>query len=129
RHYYNNDLLGHPNKAINTTLETHHTTQQGLTHAAKTSAHLRGILKLESMLKPEDIEKERERLVKQYMTVQNTGGIAALDNKAEYIELKNDPKMVDADHLKELRDAVFRYFGVNENIVMGNYNENEWNAF
>jgi len=31
--------------------------------------------------------------------------------------------------MKELRDAVFRYFGVNENIIMGNYTEDEWNAF
>src|SRR5690606_9381847 len=69
-----------------------------------------------------------ERFVRQYMTVSNSGGIAALDSKAKYIELKNDPKMADAEHLQELRDAVFRYFGVNENIVMGRYNENERNA-
>lgn len=129
RHYYDNDLLGSPNTAINTTLDVHHTTQQGLAQAVKTSAHLRGILQIEAMLKPEDIEKERERFVRQYMTVQNAGGIAALDSKAKYIELKNDPKMVDPEHLQELRDAVFRYFGVNENIVMGKYDEDEWNAF
>jgi phage portal protein BeeE len=31
--------------------------------------------------------------------------------------------------MKELRDAVFRYFGVNENVVMGRYDEDEYNAF
>ena len=55
--------------------------------------------------------------------------MAALDSKADYIELKNQPLMVNAAHMKELRDAVFRYFGVSEAIVMGNYTEDQWNAF
>jgi len=129
RHFYDNDMLGSPNTPVNTTLSVIHTTREGLAQAVKTSAHLRGILKFQGMLKESDIEANRQRFVEQYMTIQNTGGIAALDSKADYVELKNDPKMVDADQMKELRDTVFRYFGVNENIVMGRYNENEWNAF
>lgn len=129
RHYYNNDLLGEPNKPINTTLAAIHTTNEGLAQAVKTSAHLRGILKYQGMLKQSDIDANREKFVSQYMTVQNTGGVAALDAKADYIELKNSPLMVNADQMKELRDAVFRYFGVSEAIVMGNYNEVQWNAF
>lgn len=129
RHFYDNDLLGSPNSPINTTLSVLHTTREGLAQAVKTSAHLRGILKYQGMLKEEDIKANRERFVNEYLTVQNAGGIAALDAKAEYQELKNDPKMVNADQMKELRDAVFRYFGVNENIIMGKYTEDEWNAF
>lgn len=129
RHYYDNDMLGSPNTPINTTLSVIHTTREGLAQAVKTSAHLRGILKFQGMLKESDIEANRQRFVEQYMTIQNTGGIAALDSKADYVELKNDPKMVDADQMKELRDTVFRYFGVSENIVMGKYTEDEWNAF
>lgn len=129
RHYYDNDLLGSPNAPIDTTLSVMHTTKEGLAQAVKTSAHLRGILKYQGMLKQEDIDANRERFVKQYLTVQNSGGVAALDAKAEYIELKNQPIVVNADQMKELRDAVFHYFGVNENIVMGRYSEDEWNAF
>ena len=129
RHYYNNDLLGEPNKPINATLSAIHTTNEGLAQAVKTSAALRGILKFQGMLKESDIEAQRERFVKEYLTVSNSGGIAALDAKAEYIPLNTEPKMVNASQMKELRDAVFRYFGVNENIVMGNYTEDQWNAF
>jgi len=106
-----------------------HTTREGLAQAVKTSAHLRGLLKFSGQLKESDISKARERFVQEYLSVQNTGGIAALDAKADYVELNSDPKMVDADQMKELRDMVFRYFGVNENIVMGRYTEDEWNAF
>lgn len=129
RHYYNNDLLGEPNDPINSVLSAIHTTNEGLAQAVKTSAHIRGILKFQGMLKPEDIKANRDRFVSEYMTMQNTGGIAALDSKAEYIPVDIEPKMVNAAQMKELRDAVFRYFGVNENIVMGKYTEDEWNAF
>lgn len=129
RHYYGNDLIGDPNQAINTTLSAIHTTNEGLAQAIKTSAHLRGILKFQGMLKAEDIEAQRQRFISEYMTVQNTGGIAALDAKADYIELKNTPLVVNAGQMRELRDAVFRYFGVSEAIVTGNYNEQQWNAF
>jgi HK97 family phage portal protein len=129
RHYYNNDLLGSPNQPINATLSAIHTTNEGLAQAVKTSAALRGILKFQGMLKESDIEAQRERFVKEYLTVSNAGGIAALDAKAEYIPLNTEPRMVNAAQMKELRDAVFRYFGVNETIVMGNYTEDQWNAF
>ena len=129
RHFYDNDMLGSPNTPVNTTLSVIHTTREGLAQAVKTSAHLRGILKFSGMLKEDDIKAARDRFVNEYLSVQNTGGIAATDAKAEYIELKNDPKMVDADQMKELRDTVFRYFGISENIVMGKYTEDEWNAF
>ena len=129
RHYYKNDLAGENNKAINNTLEAIHTTNEGLGQAVKTSASLRGILKYQGILKESDIKANRDRFVEEYLVVQNNGGVAALDSKADYTELTSEPKMVDAKQMKELRDNVYRYFGVNENIVMGNYNEDQWNAF
>ncbi len=129
RHYYNNDLLGEPNRPINATLSAIHTTNEGLAQAVKTSTALRGILKFQGMLKESDMEAQRQRFVKEYLTVSNSGGIAATDAKADYIPLNTEPKMVNAAQMKELRDAVFRYFGVNENIVMGNYTEDQWTAF
>src|SRR5690606_30100703 len=129
RHYYNNDLLGSANQPTNSTLSAIHTTNEGLAQAVKTSASPRGILKFQWLLKKSDIEAQRERFVKEYLTVSNAGGIAALDAKAEYIPLNTEPKMINAAQMKELRDSVFRYFGVNENIVMGNYTEDQWNAF
>lgn len=129
RHYYSNDLLGETNQAINATLSAVHTTNEGLGQAVKTSAHIRGILKYQGMLKDSDIKANRDRFINEYMTVQNNGGVAALDSKAEYIELKNQPLMVNADQMKELRDSVLRYWGVSEAIVEGDYDEDQWNAF
>src|SRR5690606_20867518 len=86
-------------------------------------------LKFQGMLKESDIEAQRERFVKEYLTVSNSGGSAALDAKAEYIPLNTQPRMINAAQMKKLRAVVCRYFGVNEAIVMGNYTEHQWNAF
>lgn len=129
RHYYNNDLYGSTNAPINSTLSASHTVNQGIENAIKTSANLRGIIKVGNVLKESDLKAYKDRFVSEYMTVNNTGGVAALDSKAEYQELKHDPKLADAPEMKELRDAVYRYWGVNEKIVSSNYNEDEWNAF
>lgn len=129
RHFYKNDMVGETNNPINAPLEAIHTTNEGLAQAVKSSAYLRGILKYTGILKEDDIKKHRDRFIQEYMTMQNSGGIAALDGKADYQELKNDPKIINAAQMKELRDTIYRYFGVNENIVTGKYNEDEWNAF
>ncbi len=129
RHFYNNDLLGESNRPINATLEAIHTTNEGLAQAVKTSAHLRGILKFQGLLKDDDIEANRKRFVEQYMTLQNDGGVAALDGKAEYIELKNQPLVIRAEQMRALRENVNWYWGVSEAIVKGDYTEDQWNAF
>lgn len=129
RHYYSNDLLGEPNTPINSALKAVHTTNEGLSQAVKTSASLRGILKYQGLLKDSDVKANRERFVTEYMTMQNSGGVAALDGKADYIELKNTAITINAAQMKELRDTVFRYFGVSEAIVEGDYTEDQWNAF
>jgi len=129
RHFYKNDMAGENNKAINSTLEAIHTTNEGLGQAVKTSASLRGILKYQGILKEADIKANRDRFVEEYLVVQNNGGVAALDSKADYTELKSQPLMVDAAQMKELRENIYRYFGVNEKIITGSYSEQDWDAF
>ena len=129
RHFYKNDLLGESNKSINNTLEAIHTTNEGLGQAVKTSASLRGILKYQGILKESDIKANRDRFVAEYLVVQNTGGVAALDSKADYTELKSQPLMVDAAQMKELRENIYRYYGVNEKIITGGYSEQDWDSF
>lgn len=129
RHYYRNDMLGENNKSLNNTLEAIHTTNEGLGQAVKTSVHLRGLLKYQGVLKESDIKSNRDRFVEEYLVVQNNGGVAALDSKADYVELKSQPLMVNAGQMKELRENIYRYYGVNEKIITGSYSEQDWDAF
>lgn len=132
RRFFNkNDIFGDSNsQSLMPTLDMIHTTDEGIVNAVKSSAYLRGLLKYsQSMLKPEDLKKNRDDFVADYMDVANNGGIAALDAKADYQELKNDPKMVDDKQMSLIEQKVHKYFGVNQNIIMSKYTEDEWNAF
>lgn len=130
RFFYESDLFGESNDlALLPTLELINTTNQGISNAVKSSADLRGLLKYGTTLRPEDLKKNRDEFVKDYMDINNNGGVAAIDSKADYQELKSNPKMINATQQKYIDEKVYKYFGVNENIVMSKYNEDEWNAF
>lgn len=130
RFFNDSDMFGDSNdKALLPTLELINTTNQGIANAVKTSAFLRGLLKFTGMIKPEDMKKQRDIFVADYLDVNNNGGIAATDQKADYVELKTDPKMVDAKQMALIESKVYKYFNVNEKIVMSTYSEEDWNAF
>ena len=130
RFFYRNDLYGETSdRALTPTLELISTTDQGIANAVKSSAFLRGILKFTTMLKPEDMKKQRDMFVRDYLDITNNGGVAATDAKADYVPLNSDPKMVDGEQMQQIKDKVYSYFGVNEKIVKSNYTEDEWNAF
>lgn len=129
RHYTKGIMVGDDNAPIKTTLEVIATTDAGMAKAVKSSANLRGLLTFPMILKPEDLKQARDDFVKDYLSLENASGVAALDKKAEYTEFKTEPKIINAPQMQELRDRVYRYFGINEKIVMGKYTEDEWNAF
>ena len=130
RFFYKNDLYGESStKAIGPTVELINTTNEGLMNAVKSSATLRGLLKFTSMLKPEDMKKQRDAFVADYLDITNNGGVAATDGKADYIALNNDPKMVDSKTMEVIEDKVFKYFNVNSAIVKSDYSEQQWNSF
>ena len=130
RFFYKNDLYGEPSdKALLPTLQLIHTTDEGISNAIKSSAFLRGILKFLGVIKPEDMKRQRDMFVEDYLNITNNGGVAAIDAKADYIPLNNEPKMVDDKQMEAIKRKVYDYFGVNEKIIQSSYTEDEWNAF
>lgn len=130
RFFYANDLYGDTSdQALLPALELINTTNQGIINAVKSSALLRGLLKFQSMLKPEDMKKQKDAFVADYLDINNNGGIAATDAKMEYTPINSDPKMVDAATMSVIEDKVNKYFGVSGAIVKSDYTEDQWNAF
>jgi len=131
RHFNDNDFFGDGNfLPLYPALELINTGNQGIINAIQKSAKLRGLLKFtQSMLKPEDIKKQRDDFIKDYLDISNDGGIAAIDAKAEYQELKADYKVVDDKQMVFTEEKIYKYFNVNKAIVQSNYTEEEWNAF
>lgn len=130
RRFYNSqDLLGEQSQAFTAKLALINTIDQGVANAIQTTANFKGLLKVNAMLKPSDLKKVKDDFVAEYLSIENSSGVAALDNRAEYVELKHDPKTVDDKQLNYFKQAIYDYFGVSAGIVESKYNEDEWNAF
>ena len=128
--YLKSDIGGEGNGPLLGTLNVINTMDQGLQNAVKSTANLRGILKsTKAMLSPDDIKKQKDQFVSDYMNISNAGGIASLDATQEFKEINLKPTTATAEEQAAYRERVYRYFGVNEKIVKSIYSESEYDAF
>jgi HK97 family phage portal protein len=128
--YNSSDIAGDDNNAILQSLELLNTAEQGNSNAIKATANLRGLLKnTKGMLNPDDIKRQKETFVKDYLSLENSGGIAALDATQEFTPIKMEPVTADANQMKEYRENVYRYYGVNEKIVTSSMTPEEIETF
>ena len=131
RLFYNrNDIFGMSNSVLQTDLNTANTVTEGIDKAIKTTSNLKGILQYEnSMLKEKDLKTNKENFVKDFLNMDNEGGIAALDAKAKFEPVNLKPITLDNEQLKQVNYNIFDYFGVSEKIIDNSFTEEEWNAF
>lgn len=129
RFYNSNDLLGDTNTAILNTLDLAHTQNEGIENSIKSSATIKGILKYNQILSPENLKKEKEDFIKDYLSISNNGGIAALDSKMDYVPLEIKGAVIDSEQILAIKQKIYDYLGVSEKIVNSTYNEDEWSAF
>lgn len=129
RFYNSNDLLGDTNTAILNTLDLAHTQNEGIANSIKSSATIKGLLKYNQILSPENLKKEKEEFIKDYLSISNNGGIAALDSKMDYVPLEIKGVSIDNEQISAVKQKIYDYLGVSEKIVNSTYNEDEWSAF
>lgn len=128
--YVNSDIFGESNFPILNTLEVINTLDRGAANAVKSTANLRGILKsTKAMLSPEDVKKQKETFVKDYMNLDNEGGIASIDSTQEFIPITMKPTTASAEETSAYRDKIYKYFGINEKIIKSDYTESQYDAF
>lgn len=124
--YMKSDIGGDDNQSIIEVLELMSTANQGLVNSIKATANLRGILKsTKAMLAPEAIKEQKEQFVADYMGLENAGGIASLDATQDFTPIKMEPSTATFEQMKEIRENIYRYFGVNDDIVMAKITKTE----
>ena len=129
RFFNSNDLLGDSNTAIKSALDLAHAQSQGMEHSIESSAIIRGLLKYNQVLSPEKLKAEKEAFINDYLNVSNSGGVAVIDSKADYIPLTSQGTSIDDKQLQAVKQKIYEYLGVSEKIVNSTYDENEWAAF
>lgn len=129
KHFNNNDLFGDSDKALHNTMEVVNTVDQGIVKAVKRSASLRGLLKFKNILKENDIVDQTEKFTKNYLDMDNDGGIAAVDPRYDFEQLKTDSYVPNKPQMDACKERIYSYFGTNEKIIQSKFTEEEWEAF
>lgn len=130
QYQYKNDLFGDGNAPLMPTLQLMDIQKQGMEEAIKQSANIRFMAKLGQTVRPEDIDKERTRFSKQNLSSDNQSGVMMFDSKySEVKQIDSKPFVIDDKQMEQIKNNVFNYFGINENIIQNKYDENTWNAF
>lgn len=123
-------LFGGNTIPIIKTLSIKHIIDEGIVNAIKTTQHIKGIIKsTKALLKPEDVKKMRDQFVEDFIKNGDKSGIGGLDATTDFTPVKIEPTTASENQIKIFDNKILSYFGVNENIIMSKYTEDEWNAF
>lgn len=131
KYQYRNDFFGENNKALFPTMELIHIQNQGIEEGVKSAATYRFMAKVNNFSKAEDLAKERKRFTEEnFARDAEAGGLLLFPNT--YTDIKQvevKPWIVDADQMKVIKDNVFQYFGVNDDVLENKAFGDAWAAF
>lgn len=130
RHFNKNKLLGDSNSALSSTIELAAAQNHGLINSIRQSANIKGILNYEQIVSSEKLKQEKEEFIKDFLSMQNNGGIVVTDPKRTYTPISNNPTAsISSEDMKVVRTKIYDYLGINEHIVNSTYTEDEYSAF
>lgn len=117
KYQYRSDLFGESNSALRDTLDLMAIQRQGIKESVKNAATYRLMARVTNFTKPEDLAKERKRFDEE--NFQNGGGgILLIPNTYTDIkQLQQQSYSVDANQLKVIKESVYGYYGINEDVL------------
>lgn len=131
KYQYKNDFFGETNHALFPTMELINIQNQGIEEGVKSAATYRFMAQLSNFSKAEDLAKERKRFTAEnFARDAQGGGILLFPNTYQNIkQIEVKPWVVDADQMKAIKDSVYEYFGVNEDVITNKAFGDSWAAF
>ena len=129
RHFSTNELLGSDNAPLYPLIDTAHTLTEATGAAVKNATNIRGVLKFTSLVNPTQVKAEKEQFVRDYFSLSNTGGIAATDQRFEFVPTAQTAYNVPHEQTEAINAQIFAYLGLSPKIVTGAYTEDEFAAF
>lgn len=129
KYQYKNDFFGETNDALKSTMELIHIQNQGIEEGVKSAATYRFMAELTNFAKPEDLALERQRFTAENLA-KDGGGLLLFPNtyrNVKQVDVK--PWVIDAEQMKAIESNVYKYYGVNEDILQNHFNSENWSAF
>lgn len=131
KYQYSSDFFGESNQALFPTMELIHIQNQGIGEGVKSAATYRFMAQLANFSSAEDLAKERKRFTAEnFARDAEGGGLLLFPNTYKDIrQIDAKPWVIDADQMKVIKDNVFEYFGVNEEVLTNKAIGDAWSAF
>ena len=131
RMQYRNDFFGESNHALLPTMDLIKIQDQGIKEGVKSAATYRFMAQLNNFAKAEDLANERKRFTSENLASDSGGGGLLLfpNTYGNIKQIESKPFTIDADQMKVIKDNVFEYFNVNEDILQNKFNSDTWAAF
>ena len=131
KHQYKSDFMGESNNALVPTMDLIHIQDQGIKEGVKSAATYRFMAQLANFSKADDLAKERKRFTEEnFASDAQGGGMLLFPNTYTNIkQIDVKPWVVDADQMKVIKENVFDYFGVNEDVLQNKAFGDSWSAF
>lgn len=128
---YKSDLFGEQNDALRPTMELINMQNQAIEEGVKSAATYRFYAQVNNFSKTEDLRKERKRFSEENFSREaEGGGILLFPNTYSNInQVKAEPFTISADEHKLIKESVYEYFMVNEDVLENKAYGDAWSAF
>lgn len=128
---YKNDFFGDSNEALRPTLELIHTNNQAIKEGAKSAATYRFYAQANNFALTGDLAKERKRFSEENFSREaEAGGLLLFPNTYTNInQVKSEPFVIDPEELKIIKENVYQYYMVNDDILQNKAYGDAWSAF
>lgn len=126
--YMGGNEAGQPDRAaLLDTLRLNDTLLKGVAKAMQASYTVNGIIRYNTLLSDETMEKNIAEFNERLMT--NTSGIIPMDLKSDYTPLEKKSQFVDPATLKFIDEKILRTWGIPVEILDGSYTKDIYEAF
>ena len=131
RHQYKNELFGENNEAMRPLLDLISIQRQGIEEGIRNGASYRFYAQSDNWASDDDLGEEMTRFNKvTFGNKKNAGGVLLFPNTYSNIQpIKAESYKVDAEQEKLIKENVFDYFAVNEDILQNKAFGDAWLAF
>lgn len=131
KYQYRHDFFGENNHALFPTMELIHMQNQGINEGVKSAATYRFMAKVTNFTKADDLANERKRFSEENFSRESqAGGLLLFPNTYQDIkQIDSKPFVIDDKQMAQIKDNVYEYFGVNEDVLTNKAYGDAWSAF
>ena len=128
---YKSDFFGESNHALFPTMDLIHIQNQGIEEGVKSAATYRFYAQVNNFTKADDLAKERKKFSDENFGKEaEAGGILLFPNTYQNInQIQSKPFTVAAEEMKLIKDNVYQYFMVNDEVLQNKAFGDAWSAF